>query len=639
MTSIELLIITLFFTFFTITAQLVGLKTLEILLYIFRDKKYKKEKIYNLTILSASLLVGIGVLGNIFLLVGLLGLFNKPVLLSITLILFIFTLDKFPLALISLKKSIISIFNKLQRDPISAIFIVTAALVLGSLYLSSMQPPNAADELHYHLPQAREVAINQKIGRTFSGHYFYGNLPKLMETLFAYAIAVSGFQLAHLINFLIMFGLFILIFSIVNKHYTLKAASISLLLLTFFDDLTWNGTSGYIDTAALSFEIGALLLVVSWLNKKSKTLLVIAFSLIGIALAIKYSPLITFLFIATVITVTYLKGKKVSELLKKIAPLMLLAFVFGGYWYSKNLILHNNPFYPLLLGHSGVPENTYINLINAIQRFRPKTLSTFFELIGHYKTFGGITVYLSIFLPILVLLAKSKWKIFHYVLLIYYLVYLIYWFFFATHQIRFLAPGLVIAIILTSIVLSQIKLKHLLSMSAGLFLLSLYINFAVKPIPYKTIITNYFDTKLHMRGRQFALGNINQTDFLTARFGCQYSVIKYLENNNLEGKVIDNWSVWHAPSVSFYAINNKFITFGFDAERPIKQMTDSVQKSNIRYIYFNEKVKEKHINSDTFPVRRSKDPKIYAEGELLKLTELVYSESDCRLYEIVHNEK
>ena len=58
--------------------------------------------------------------------------------------------------------------------------------VTSSLYTSSF------DSLFAQLPL------------TLGQHYFYGNIPKLLEVLFAEAIAVSGgFELAHVVHLLI----------------------------------------------------------------------------------------------------------------------------------------------------------------------------------------------------------------------------------------------------------------------------------------------------------------------------------------------------------------------------------------------------------------------------------------------------
>jgi hypothetical protein len=171
-----------------------------------------------------------------------------------------------------------------------------------------------------------------------------------------------------------------------------------------------------------------------------------------------------------------------------------------------------------------------------------------------------------------------------------------------------------------------------------LFFIVFYKNTLVKAKNIDTIISSYLRKKLHVVERQHALGNISETEFLRRKFGCQYEVIEFLEKNNLIGDVIDNWSVWHAPSVSFYAKNNTFRTFGFNSSKSKKELFKTVSDGGVKYIFFNTKVKERHLNSTKANVVKTRKDKLYAETALLNYTELIFSKDDCRLYQIQTNE-
>lgn len=632
MSTNQLVIISFLFVVFFITCSSFGLLIFNLFSKIFKIKKGANEKL-PLEIIGASTMIGIGTIGYLAMILGIIGLFTK---INLYILLASALLVSLPQTL-KIIKSILPIFRSIippqNRSVLALTAIVAAVLITGSLYLSSMQPPYASDELHFHFPQARQIVENAKISIDFGGHYFYGNIPKLMEVLFALGISLYGYAFAHLINFLILISFLMIVFGIISKNFDSKAACFSVFLLLIFDDFTWNATTGFIDSATLAGEIGSLLLVFDYLKNKSTHNLVLAGSLLGISLSMKYSPLFSALFISFYLLFIFIKSKpseKRGFLIKVIFPFLIPCTIFAAYWYIKNLTLFSNPFYPLYFGHRGVPELQYTSLIGAIQQFGPKTIDNFFKLISVYKKSDSLLVYLSIFIPIVGLAMKKRGCIYT-SLFIFYISFIFYWFFLATHQIRFLAPSLVVASILTAIVASRIKDKYLVIIY--LICVSIFFGRFTNPLgTAKSYWTGFWNTKLHLIERQFALGNENQSHFLKRQFGCQYSVIEYLETNNLKGKVIDNWSVWHAPSVSFYSQNNIFMTFGFDLKNGIKALHKSLIDSDIKYLYFNTEVKKRHLSNADPEVVENKNMKLPVDTYLLNNAKLIFREDKCELY-------
>lgn len=611
-----------------------GITLIQLIQRIFQ-KDPKKNHVYKIKFLGAALLLGLGVYGYLSLFLGLAGFFSKNYLLLVLLALALLSKNQFVKLSKYLYKNSLDIAKKCLMDPISLAAIIATVLILGSLYLSAMRPPHASDELHYHFPQAVQIVENGKIDPLFGGHYFYGNIPKLMEVLFAAGISISGYSLAHALNFAIMFGFLAIVFGIIYKHYGIRAATLSILLLVLFDDFTWNGTTGFIDTATTSFEIGALLLTTEWVLTKNKLSLLVGASLIGLALSMKYSPAPTFLYLLLVVFLfAFLRGRAHRKsLISMLIVFGGLTFFFGGFWYVKNIVLFGNPIFPLYFGHKGATETQYASLINTLHQFRPKTLATFFELIKHYLTFNSSTVYLSFYLAFLASFVKKNRK-FSLILLTYYVLYVFYWFFFATHQIRFLAPGIVVASILMAIVISKVNIRTWLKLALLLLFASIITSICCKSFSYKTIWNNYWFTKLNVVRRQYAVGNETKSQFLRRHFGCQYAVIEYLEENELEGGVIDNWTVWHGPSVSFYAKQNSFTGFTYDVSQTKQDLAKTLATNNIKYIYFNTKIKEKHLNNPHPLVVESKKSKLPAEELLLTYSKVIFTEDMCQLYEI-----
>ena len=456
-----------------------------------------------------------------------------------------------------------------------------------------------------------------------------------MEIIFSIGIAIAGYPLAHALNFYIFVAFLAVVFGVLNKIYNFRVASWSIFLISIFDDFTWNASGGFIDAATASMEIGSLMFILLWISHRKRIFLPIAGALVGIGLAIKYSPIPTLIFETGVLIISFYPKYKTA--FKKYLNSLLLFFVpllfFGGFWYLKNLLFFRNPFYPLYFGHSGISNEEYLGIINSIQQFGAKNVKYLIELTKVYLNISGVAVFASIYLAPFVLFV-NQFKKSNRLLFTYFFLYLIYWFFLATHQTRFLIPALLVSSIILGIILSRIKTLYLFFLIFLLITLSSFLGSRFSLSYYLQTWNSFWNTKLHLVERQYALGNISESEFLRRNFGCQYGVIEYLQNNNLEGNVIDNWSVWHAPSVAFYAESNTFSQFILDENINVLGLAKRLENDNFKYIYFNTEIKTKHLENEDPLVVKSKNQKLPTEMFLLENSNLIYEKDNCRLYEI-----
>jgi hypothetical protein len=508
--------------------------------------------------------------------------------------------------------------------------------------LSAFLPPYSSDELHYHLPESNLIVNSHQIKPNLSGHYFYGNIPKLMEIIMAIGIVFQGYELAHLLNFSIMFWFLILVFGLVRNNFGLKAASISVLLICLYGEYAQSSVNGFVDSATNSFEIGGLLLSIEWILHKSKNAIIGAAFLIGFAISIKYSALITLTVILLIIFASGIDLKNRSIKLPEkslIIYFSIILIVISGYWYIKNLILYQNPTYPLYFGHKGVSQLEYQELIEAIQEFGPRDPVSFIKFpIVHYFNVFYITTFFSFFVPILLIFTKKfqKFRNVFFVLIGYYIFYVFYWFFLATHQTRFLAPSILVSLILTAIFLSSLSLKKAAISVFAVIALILVINHFVSPFDFKDFPKKWYVSTFNVFERQYALGKISQQTFLTSKFGCQFKVVEYLMNNHLQGNVIDNWTIWHDQNVDFYDNQNDFINF-LPAESTPSSFYSEISKYNISYIYVNSNTKES-FSKDKDPIAADYFAKrISPENYLIKKSQAIFIEEPCRLYRINPN--
>ena len=577
-----------------------------------------------------SLLIGSGLIGYIWLALGLTGNFEKKL---VTTSLILVTLLGLPSLLKATKRILISLkseFKLLVKHPVATVFIAFASWTLLTLFLAAMLPPHASDELSYHYPEALSIVRTAKVSFPLGGHNFYGNLPTLMEVISAGGIIFSGFALAHLQHLLFLIALLLIVYGVIRRRYGVMTASLSVLGLMFLDFLTWNARVGYNDAATVILEITALLSFAEYWDKPKREGILRAAILLGLAISIKYSALITVAFIGLGYVISLWKHNyKGKKLVDKVSIFGGVIAVFGGFWYLKNSVQYGNPTYPLYFGHKGYPENEFVSLMGAIQQFGPKSLLGFLRIPGRILSLHYLPIFINWFWG-LAAVVISKGRKFHLVLWTYFVAYVFYWYFIATHQVRFLIPAFVVAMILGAIFVTQLKVKQrlyvILITIFTIFLFNLQFRFYSDYYSWK----GFWDRKFNMVERQYALGNETKTHFLNRNFGCQYETFTLL-NEEPEVTVIDNWSVWHDSSLSFFFPDLGIARVKVTPELDIK---DYLDVSNIKYIYFKTDIKKNHLKTDEIIVNEYKKGKKELEDYLLEYSNLYYSNETCRVYEI-----
>ena len=237
----------------------------------------------------------------------------------------------------------------------------------------------------------------------------------------------------------------------------------------------------------------------------------------------------------------------------------------------------------MYFGHQGVSEESYAGLMNAIWQWEPKTLATFFNKMRRWLTYSDLTTYIALWTAPVTLIINRQNALVK-ILSIYYLIYIPYWFFLATHQTRFLLTGIVIANILLGILLARIPRKITLLGLAGILIISLF----VRPYEGRNLLQHYLWTKLHAVERQYALGNLSEREYLHREFGCYYDVTQYLIDHNLQGDVIDNWSQYKAPSVWYFSSNS------FVSKKSLNDL-----KNDINFYYVRDSVENSFLNDQS----------------------------------------
>ncbi len=222
-------------------------------------------------------------------------------------------------------------------------------IAFGSLFsLVGVLTPSVAtdwDSIAYHMAVPKIYAIAGSIHRIVYIHH--SNFPSAIELLFTWGILPFGQSWAKTILWMSSLYGTIALYGLVRRKYGPKAAWISAASFYTVPTVIWESGTAYIDVVHGLLGGLAVLLFMSALEDGDHALpnTILAGVLLGFACGTKYTGLVTVALALFVFGVAALVLKRKSWL-KLCGLVALIAFLVGGCWYIKNIILQKNPVYP-----------------------------------------------------------------------------------------------------------------------------------------------------------------------------------------------------------------------------------------------------------------------------------------------------
>jgi hypothetical protein len=518
-------------------------------------------------------------------------------------------------------------------DPLFGLGLAAVAILIGGNTLASLAPPTETDELSYHLPQAEVIVHTHHLPLTLGGHYFYGNIAKLLEVLYAEALAVSDdFPLAHLVHFMIVLSFLIFLYGTIRRFFGRNAGLLAVLFVLLYGDFLENATTALIDAGGVSFEVGSVLAFGSWLEERHPEDAARSALMIALALSVKYTSAAMLLFLAVALAVALLvSGARLQHRARFVAALAATVGVGGGFWYAKNAVRYGNPFYPLYFGHPGVSDTAYRALLDDIQRFGPRTLHDFVRIPQRYAFLPDLSVFLSFYLaPFALLIGRAS--VIVRLLFAWFVLYTTYWFFLATHQTRFLMSAVVTAAILLGITLVHLRavLPRLTLVAAALA--AIVFTSTDDLDPTRANLSDAAKGKVRWGTWAYALGRETKTEYLEPYFGCHISALQYLEQRHLKGNVVDNWTQWHDSDLTIYESGNDFRNFT-STERGAR-LRASLRNDDIRFVYVRASRKAAFRQETDRQEVAYRERRLPVETIILRHAHSIWSRDDCQLYRI-----
>jgi hypothetical protein len=524
-------------------------------------RKILKTK-HNIFLSATTTLIGYGILSYVSLIIFSLS----------TILLWIFVAALHVMGFKHLKRLYVNTWSQiknLKTESWTNKLLITGIVFCTLFYLlSAFMPPHRTDAIAYHIPEAITISEHGISPLLIEGSFF-GNLPLLMETLYALSYKLQGYTLVHLTHFSIALVGLIAIYGFVSKIWNRRTALLGTLLTFSLYEFFVNATNSYVDAAETIFEITGLLVFISWILNKQKdnSRLLISGSLFGLALATKYNAMYGTLIICLfLITALLLKKTTIPNKIKYLLAFSVPTFFTGGFWYIKNLVMFKNPIYPFYFGHPGYTEIQYSQMKRTIELYVVDQNILNFILIPYHfflKPYYLIVFAAFITWPLLFLL-RNKWKqrsknqkTILALVSAYTFIYTILWFFFATHQYKFFFVPMVLTIWILAIQTEPILNWIQKRISFKQAIVPLIILGSLFTYPILTAKNSYF-LNVKTTEIKYITNSISDADFFEEKnLGDIYKLSAYLKINHPNTNLLN---VWSSPNSFVQNTNVNFIS-------------------------------------------------------------------------------
>ena len=293
-----------------------------------------------------SVFLGTGTLGLSVLIIGLLGLLRPlPVALLLAL-LSVVARQGFVRLFRSINESIRN--TSFTRETIIVVLFLVALVLL--LVLRAANPPNAADELIYHLPVPKAFVEHGRIYPMLDNSL--GNLPFLIHSIYAVCILAGSDIAARLFSLFLALAIALALYGFCSRYLTTRTGVVAMFAFFAPGMVVEVAITTRIDVSLAGMLFLTTYALINYLDSEKPAWLWASGLLAGFSLGIKHSAGIWLLLIGLMYLVETLirKRQRVATSLARGITYALIAAAVASPWYIKNLAWFQNPLYPLVTG-------------------------------------------------------------------------------------------------------------------------------------------------------------------------------------------------------------------------------------------------------------------------------------------------
>lgn len=411
--------------------------------------------------------LGLGVLSNCILILGLLGFLYVELMYIVTATLWLVLLCLW----LKNKELFYDLLKRVSFKRKFSLPLTVTALIVLLMILSWLTPVIGNDSLAYHLYHSKLFVQNHKI---FHIPYTRESLwPYFTEMLFSLGLLVKSEAISKMFHgiFALLTALSVYTFS--ARYINKKAGVLAGILVLFTPGVFMQAAYCYVDLVFMFYSFMVFYLLFLYFNQESFLWLILAGIFCGFNLSVKYLGFFILLIAISALSYYFLFQKRRTGLFHMLRMIFVFLFFAGltsFVWYLRSFLVTGNPLFPFysnIFGNIGWCDNVG-KLGNALGF--DKGLAALFMLPWNITMFpvkfGGeqLGLIFLAYLPFLIIFFRRYPLVVRYTGLVA-LIYSIMWFY--NHQnIRFLFPIIPLLCVCIGYVFYDIKDGRLGSVAA-----------------------------------------------------------------------------------------------------------------------------------------------------------------------------
>jgi hypothetical protein len=295
--------------------------------------------------------LGLGLIAQLVMVLGFMGLFYHDVILSLFLILLI-------VAIIFARKFTFKPKTDLkarwQRQPLwfKAVIVITLLYMLIQL-LNCMTPVTNGDSIAWYLSVPKHFLENHGImNRQLVEDYSSSNMPQNLYMLSVLGMTLSSEILSQLIlGWLMSILAFLAIYVAIKSFTSRRIAFLGAALFYTMPTLNWLIYSAKMDMGYVMFELCFWSLLLEWFISKEDKVLYISAIFLGLAIGSKYHSLLALAVVSIGLFIYFLASRlSFREAFTTAFIFGIISLAIGSPSLIKNLYLTGDPFYPMFKG-------------------------------------------------------------------------------------------------------------------------------------------------------------------------------------------------------------------------------------------------------------------------------------------------
>jgi len=484
---------------------------------IFRLFKLKLE-FYEEIIFSIAL--GLGVFGNIILILGLLKLLYKE--------LFLFIIISLGIIFIPELKKLLKNFQKpkLKFNWIVALII----LFLLFNFIGALAPPTGWDTQKYHLSCQESYLENHKITYIPILHC---DLPSLANMFILLGMILQNDILAKLIFYLVFLVLVFSIYIFSKKYFGEKVAELSTLIFVSLPNIIYYASTVHTDMFLSLFTVLSIFSFYYWIKEEDIKWAILSAILMGFVFATKITGIIMITSFIILFLIKFLSSVNKKKIFLHGLIFFLVISSIVGIWFFKAFLFTGNPVYPVGYSVFGGIQNLsytteYVNLqLNSgtySKSIIDYLLSPFMITFNGYQFFSSFSLspLFLLFIPILFFIKKNN--LLKYLILFSFIYYTI-WFFLHPYLLKLIPLMSILSIIISKAILEGINKKNILKFMRFFLIFTFIFSLVMSGLIYKNQIKT-------------ALGLESHEDYLSKNLD-MFDTFNYANNNlKYENKIL-----------------------------------------------------------------------------------------------------